>query len=142
MRINIKIMPKDTNTVAKVVIIDEKGRVLMLKRAKHLKKYPKKWDLPGGHLKTGESVLDGLAREVKEETNLDIRDPVLIEVIKEKKEKILKETYFYTAKYDSQKIKLSDEHIAYSFIDEKSLKKQDKYQKIALKALEMENDKY
>tara|TARA_Y100000310_G_C20666403_1_gene807735 strand:+ start:1389 stop:1826 length:438 start_codon:yes stop_codon:yes gene_type:complete len=145
MRINIKIMPKDTkdtDTVAKIVLIDEKGRVLMLKRAMHLKKYPEKWDLPGGHLKTNESPIEGLRREVKEETDLDIRDPVLIEITKERKNKQLKETYFYMGKYDSQKIKLSDEHIAYSFIDKKVLKKRDKYQKMAIKALGMHYDKY
>ena len=44
MRIKIKIMPNDSDTIAKVVIIDEKNRVLMLKRSKYLKKYPNKWN--------------------------------------------------------------------------------------------------
>jgi 8-oxo-dGTP pyrophosphatase MutT (NUDIX family) len=142
MKINIKIMSKDTDTVVKIVLIDEKGRVLMLKRARHLKKYPEKWDLPGGHLKTNESPIKGLEREVKEETGLDIRDPVLVEITKDRKNKKLKETYFYMGKYDSQNIRLSDEHMAYSFIEKKVLKKSDKYQKMAIKALEMQNDKY
>ena len=126
-------MSKDVNTVAKIVLIDEKKRVLMLKRAKHLKKYSESWDLPGGHLKKNESLLKGLAREVKEETNLDIKNPVLIEQSKN--------TYFYMEKYNSQKIKLSSEHMAYSFIKKEMLDKNDKYQKIALKALEIQNDK-
>ena len=125
---------KDVDTVAKVVIINEEGRVLMLKRSKDLKKYPDKWDLPGGHLKENESLLKGLKREVKEETNLIIRDPILITQ--------KKNTYFYMAKYDSQKIKLSHEHFAYSFVSKEMLNKEDKYQRIALTALEMWNDKH
>jgi nucleoside triphosphatase len=32
------------------------------------------WVLPGGHIELGERMEDALRREVKEETNLDIRD--------------------------------------------------------------------
>jgi len=32
------------------------------------------WDLPGGRLKSGEGWLEGLAREVFEESGLQIRD--------------------------------------------------------------------
>tara|TARA_Y100000592_G_scaffold99283_1_gene174769 strand:+ start:1268 stop:1672 length:405 start_codon:yes stop_codon:yes gene_type:complete len=133
MRINIKIMPKDVDTVAKAVIIDEKGRVLMLKRSKDLDKYPEKWDLPGGHLKEKENLIKGLKREVEEETSLKIRDPELFHQDKK--------TYFFITKYDSRKIKLSHEHTAYSFIDKKALSEEDKYQRIALKGLEVYNDK-
>lgn len=31
-----------------------------------------RWCLPGGHLEAGESVTEGLVREVKEETGLDV----------------------------------------------------------------------
>lgn len=34
--------------------------------------YAGKWDIPGGRLEIGESPFDGLKRETKEETNLDI----------------------------------------------------------------------
>lgn len=57
----------DSNVICKAVVVDSKGRVLILKDASsdfH--------DLPGGHIKTGETMMDGLAREVKEETGLTI----------------------------------------------------------------------
>jgi len=134
MRVNIRIMPNDSDTIAKIVILDNNGRALMLKRSKHLKKYANKWDLPGGHLHENESIIAGLKREVKEETNLDIEDPVFI--------KKIDRTYFYMIKYNSQKIKLSSEHRAYIFVDESMLDPKDQYQQIALKAMEIENDKH
>lgn len=134
MRIKIKIMPKDSDTIAKVVIIDNKNRVLMLKRSRHLEKYPNKWDFPGGHLHVNESLLAGLKREVKEETSLEIEDPVFIA----KKDR----TYFFMANYNSQKIILSKEHRAYGFINKDMLSKDDDYQSVALKALEIQNDKH
>jgi 8-oxo-dGTP diphosphatase len=47
------------------------GRVLLSKRAIE----PRRgyWDLPGGFLDEGESPLDGLAREFREETGLAVR---------------------------------------------------------------------
>lgn len=37
-------------------------------------KWRGKWVVPGGHVELGERMEDALRREVKEETNLDIRD--------------------------------------------------------------------
>jgi NAD+ diphosphatase len=55
---------------AEAVCIDDEGRVLLGRRAfdpgKNL------WDLPGGFLHEDEHPLDGLRREVREETALEI----------------------------------------------------------------------
>ena len=73
MPIKLTLRPPDTKNVAKVVIIDNQGRVLLLKR-KLDQKHPGKWDLPGGHLIQGEGWKEGAKREVKEETNLSIEN--------------------------------------------------------------------
>jgi len=49
------------------IIFDEQKRVLLC----HRRDYDL-WNLPGGGLEYGETPWDGLKREVKEETNLDI----------------------------------------------------------------------
>ena len=72
--ININIVNNDSRQVAKVVIIDDHNRVLMLKRSNYMDKYAGEWDLPGGHIRVGEDFLVGMKREVKEETNLDVEN--------------------------------------------------------------------
>jgi 8-oxo-dGTP pyrophosphatase MutT (NUDIX family) len=59
-----------------VVIFDEDGRVLILLRPKNMKWAPGKWALPGGHIEEGERPIDAAVREVREETTLEISEPV------------------------------------------------------------------
>mgnify|MGYP001402505631 CR=1 FL=1 len=130
--IKVKI-EKDSDAVAKVVIVDNKNRVLLLTRSGYHKKHAGELDLPGGHLKVNESLPEGLQREVEEETGLKLEDAILY------KTKGLKH-YFY-AKYDSQPIKLSREHTDYAFYSKKQLNTNKKFEKIAYEVLEMlEND--
>jgi 8-oxo-dGTP diphosphatase len=49
------------------VILDADHRVLLMRRRDH-----GNWEPPGGVLKVGESIHDGLAREVVEETGISI----------------------------------------------------------------------
>lgn len=127
--IRIKIVPNDLNIVAKAVILDEENRVLFLKRSKYVEKYSGDWDLPGGHLKENESLEKGLTREVKEETGITISSPVFF--------KSLDNLNFFHAKYESQEITLSNEHIDYRFFDERDLNSKEKFQKIALEVLQL-----
>jgi 8-oxo-dGTP pyrophosphatase MutT (NUDIX family) len=46
-------------------VLDDAGRVLIVQRRE-----PQRWELPGGALELGEPLLDGLVREVREETGL------------------------------------------------------------------------
>ena len=126
--IRVKIVQNDVSTVAKVVLIDQKKRTLFLKRSKYVEKFAGDWDLPGGHLKASESLPEGLAREVKEETTLEVRDPVFLLQ--------MDNIHFFYAMYDSQPIELSHEHIDFKFFEEKELDPNQKFQKVALKALE------
>lgn len=126
--IRIKIVPKDISTVAKVVLVDQKNRTLFLKRSDYVDKYAGDWDLPGGHLKPNESLEAGLARETKEETQLDVREPVFLLKIDN--------LHFFYAMYDSQEVKLSHEHTDYKFFNKEDLNSDEKFQNVALKALE------
>ena len=59
-------------------LILRRGRVLLVERGRQpLKGY---WSLPGGVLETGETLEDGLRREVREETGLEVKVSRLFEV--------------------------------------------------------------
>ena len=60
-----------------VILVNDKGKVLIGKRCgSHACKY----SIPGGHLEAGETFEQATKREIKEETNLDIKFPKIIAV--------------------------------------------------------------
>jgi 8-oxo-dGTP diphosphatase len=61
--------------VGAVVVRD--GRALIIKRAHEPRKG--EWSLPGGHLDLGESLIDAVRREIKEETGLEIHPGPILE---------------------------------------------------------------
>lgn len=66
--------------ISLVVVQDQDGRILLLRRSKTDSWMPNKLALPGGHVNFFESHESGARRELKEETNLDIkRDLVLVD---------------------------------------------------------------
>ena len=65
-------MRKPFTLSAKVVIRDGEGRCLVLKRSATSQGNPGRWDFPGGKVETGERFGQSVAREVREETGLEI----------------------------------------------------------------------
>jgi len=64
----------------KALLKNKEGKYLLLERS--LKKYPEikgRWDIVGGRINPGDTLIDSLKREIKEETNLDLeKTPRLI----------------------------------------------------------------
>jgi len=59
--------------VALKALIVKNGKILIIKRSSKEDVFANEWDLPGGKLKFGENPVNGLKREVFEETDLKIK---------------------------------------------------------------------
>lgn len=58
-------------------LIVQNGRLLVCQR-RETSLFPLKWEFPGGKVERGEPFEDALRRELKEELEIDIHDPVEI----------------------------------------------------------------
>lgn len=101
-----------------IIIYNEKNEIFLGRSHK----WDNKWIIPGGKIDWGESGIDCAKREVKEETNLDIIDIELIDVVEcIFPENFFKEIHFiffdYCAKAVSDNIILNDEFQEHIWID-------------------------
>jgi len=102
---------KNIGVSQKAVIFNKEEKFLIIHRTSTTPSNPNKWDFPGGDLNFGEDTINGLIREVKEETGLEIKDAEPFDVeshINEKDEFWV--TIAYKGKTDSDKVILSFEH--------------------------------
>ncbi len=63
--------------VGAVIVQDQK--IVLIKRGNEPSRG--KWTIPGGLVELGESVEEAVIRETKEETNLEVENPELIDVV-------------------------------------------------------------
>lgn len=110
-------MKRDFAIAVKAVIVKDE-KVLVLSRSQNemngsYMNNQQKWDLPGGGLHFYEHAQDGLRREIKEETNLEVfvGEPVsLFDVIKNHIHLCI---FTYTCRWKSGGVALSEEHDAF-----------------------------
>ena len=107
----------------KIILQNKEGKYLLLKR--NPEKYPEtgaKWDIVGGRINIGSSLLENLKREVFEETGLGINsDPKLIaaqDILKIDKH-VVRLTY---TGFTEVEVKLSEEHSDFKWISREDVK--------------------
>ncbi|MFA5871891.1 MAG: NUDIX hydrolase [Parcubacteria group bacterium] len=101
--------------------IKKEDKYLILLRCPENNTFPLYWDFPGGKLKKNENPIDGIKREVREETNLEI-EPLGIEGIYEMavNDSDCRFT-IYSTQPSSGDVKLSSEHVACRWADKNEI---------------------
>lgn len=121
-------------------IIVHNGKILFIKRSDKYDHLKDAWDIPGGRINFGEDPEQGLRREIREETNLELEKIEKIidvsTVFKNEEKHIVRITYLCTVKQVSiNEIKLSGEHTAYGWLSPVELKEQDFNDKLLFQTL-------
>jgi 8-oxo-dGTP diphosphatase len=99
------------------LVIAPDGQMLMIKRALDGVHKPGAWEFPSGRLEEGEGVIEGLKREVLEETGLrvTIYNPISVHEFKrDDGQRIV--LIVFLCKSRSKRIKLSHEHIDFEWV--------------------------
>jgi 8-oxo-dGTP diphosphatase len=65
-------------TLAKVVIVNAAGDVLLLRRSETDTRRPLEWDLPGGNVEPGEDIRAAVVRETLEEAGVQLTHPTVV----------------------------------------------------------------
>ncbi len=108
-------------------ILKDNDLLLIVKRNENDDLYPGAWEFPGGHLENGETLKEGLKRELEEEIGFtDDFNPIIthyFDEVKTKGDKLVHdiEIDFYI-NVDSSKVivKLSNEHCDYKWVTKTS----------------------
>ncbi len=93
------------------IITDDRGRALLIQRRDN-----HRWEPPGGVLELGESIDNGLRREVREETGLDIEPVALTGVYKNMNRGII--ALVFRCKTTGGQLSTSDETEAFRWATE------------------------
>ena len=108
----------DFRVAVKSFIVDENNNLLVLKREPKDVHLPGIWEIPGGRLSHGENPFDGLKREVKEETGLDIEitNPLSVRHFTRQDGQVINMIVFLCRPL-SGNLSLSEEHTDHKWLD-------------------------
>lgn len=101
----------------KVILFDGDDRILTIRRTETAPSRPLHWDLPGGDIEIGNDLKIDIAREVREETSIEINNLHIIDAVSgfnDKQEFWI--TICYTAQPISKEVILSYEHDEYRWV--------------------------
>lgn len=105
--------------VTQKAIVFRAGKFLTMRRGATAPSHPLAWDLPGGELEYGEDPASGIAREIKEETGLEVKDLKPFDVLGQENPGGFWVTIAYKCQSVSGDVSLSYEHTEYQWVTEK-----------------------
>ncbi len=104
-------------------IVYKNGKVLLVRESSVYEDGAEegKWDMVGGRIESGEYVRDGLVREIKEESGLDVSPGELVDVFdgfpEIKGEKCHVVRMYFLCEVATDEVTLSTDHDAYEWVD-------------------------
>lgn len=108
-------------------ILKDNDLFLVVKRNENDDLYPGAWEFPGGHLEDGETLKDGLKRELMEEISyIEDFNPIITHYFDEVKEKNnefihdLEIDFIVNVNKSKVNVKLSEEHSDYKWVTKDS----------------------
>ncbi|MCX6816153.1 MAG: NUDIX domain-containing protein [Candidatus Aenigmarchaeota archaeon] len=109
----------------KALLKNREGKYLLLRRSPD--KYPEaalRWDIPGGRINTGDLLMDNLKREIKEETNLDLKkEPKLVaaqDILRVQDRHVIRLTY--AGEIDGNPVLDTEESVDFGWFTSKEIK--------------------
>ncbi len=104
------IMEKPYGLTMRGIVKNSEGEILILRRHPKSKTNPHKWELPGGKIEKCEYFDEAFIREIKEETDLDVKVGDFCEAVQD--DYVHKRTVqlIMYAKDVTGEVKISDEH--------------------------------
>ena len=100
----------------RVLLTDQDGKILILKRSTDSKTNPGKWELPGGKVNQNESFDHALIREVYEETNIKIALEHVVGASEQNLHIIRAVHIIMSGKIIEDDLNLSNEHEGYAWV--------------------------
>lgn len=97
---------------AKAIIINTDKKILLSKRSESKKKKAGFWKINGGVCLTGESSLQGIIREIKEELGLDLSKYKAIFYKEYRKKQVFDDIYLFKVDIEISKLEFSDREVA------------------------------
>lgn len=111
----------------KAFLKNKNGKYLLIKRSGKYSKIEGVWDIVGGRINPGEPLIKNLAREIKEEVGLELKEnPKLLsaqDIFVSREHHVVRLTYLASIE-GSPKIS-SDEHTEYQWVSLKQMQRID-----------------
>lgn len=102
---------------ARGVVRRDDGCILLIRRAPHQNTDPGTWELPGGKLDYGETLQETLAREVREETGLEVTVGPPIHICHFVKDPFWVTCVTFVCGYAGGEVRLSDENDDHAWVE-------------------------
>ena len=97
-------------------LLKKDNKFLILKRHLNSSSNPNRWELPGGKVDDGENFDKALIRELKEETNLDIKIGDLVGAVQEDFPHKKTVAIIMNIELISGEVKISKEHVDWKWV--------------------------